>query len=244
MFFLILALVCFGLIGLLWAGTVWFQGYIYESVTASDLYWRVPAASVVLTLFLGLWCFIAYRNPPESVPGMFQFQFSQTNLDKPFDKFLVEKADHTETQFNKRTILKGSISEREYRDAVMDKWPLQPKPEAIIIFEDKQRVRFEARHSPGSKSIYVDERGRVISEEDPGVYSLFSGKLLLLNLGLYLGLLVVWFACLWLLLRFQWSHAFGIALLFWLMSVLILVTMLVGHVQGKGVPEPAAATAP
>ena len=47
---------------LLWAGTLWFQGYIY-SEPAGHLYWRAPAAGIALTLFLAVWGWVAYRAP-------------------------------------------------------------------------------------------------------------------------------------------------------------------------------------
>ena len=36
----------------------------------------------------------------------------------------------------------------------------------------------------------------------------------------------VWFVCLWLLLRFQWSHALGLAIVFCLAMTLVVLPML------------------
>jgi hypothetical protein len=47
-----------------------------------------------------------------------------------------------------------------------------------------------------------------------------------MNLLLNFGFLAVWFLCLWLLLRFQWSHALGLAVVFWLVMVLIIMPMI------------------
>jgi hypothetical protein len=47
---------------------------------------------------------------------------------------------------------------------------------------------------------------------------------LLLN-GLHF---VAWFLCLWLLLRFQWSHALGLAIPLWLALSLSVVPFLLG----------------
>ncbi len=50
---------------------------------------------------------------------------------------------------------------------------------------------------------------------------------LLLN-GLHL---VVWFACLWLLLRFQWPHALGMALVCWLVVTVIVIPPLLNKAE-------------
>ena len=42
----------------------------------------------------------------------------------------------------------------------------------------------------------------------------------------------VWFACLWLLLRFQWPHALGLAVPLWATFVLIIVPMLITRSGG------------
>src|SRR5262249_30731442 len=55
---LIYLLVFVALAALLWAGTAWFQGYIYNE-PAEDLYWRAPAAAGAVTLFLAFWGFLA-----------------------------------------------------------------------------------------------------------------------------------------------------------------------------------------
>jgi hypothetical protein len=39
------------------------------------------------------------------------------------------------------------------------------------------------------------------------------------------GFLAVWFVCLWLLMRFQWSHALGLAVVFWLVMLLFIMPM-------------------
>ena len=38
--------------------------------------------------------------------------------------------------------------------------------------------------------------------------------------------LAIWFVCLWLLLRFQWAHALGLALAIWLVMTLFVVPQL------------------
>jgi hypothetical protein len=64
---------------------------------------------------------------------------------------------------------------------------------------------------------------------------------LLLNF-LHLG---VWFACLWLLLRFQWGHALGFAVVLWLALTLTILPMLFTKTEAaspyKATPKAASA---
>ena len=43
--------------------------------------------------------------------------------------------------------------------------------------------------------------------------------------------LALWFVCLWLLLRFQWSHALGLAVIFWLAMTVFGVPALLAKVE-------------
>ena len=42
---------------------------------------------------------------------------------------------------------------------------------------------------------------------------------------------LTWFACLWLLLRFQWPHALGLAVVLWLACTLLLWPVLQAQVR-------------
>jgi len=71
----------------------------------------------------------------------------------------------------------------------------------------------------------------VMMEGDLGEVSQFRWDLLLLNL-LFNGLHVaLWFAGLWLVLRFQWSHALGFAVCLWLVMTLLPVPMVLDYAQ-------------
>lgn len=66
---------------------------------------------------------------------------------------------------------------------------------------------------------------------------------MLLN-GVHLG---VWFVCLWLLLRYQWAHALGLAVVFWLVMTLLVVPMVLARTppaQSAAPPVAALSTVP
>ena len=231
----LLAVVLVTLAVVLWAGTTWMQGYFYENATA-DLIWRAPAAAAGVTLFLGLWCYLDYRTPGQ-YPGQFYFTTSE---EKRYDKFWSAK-DGKETLFKKRTNTRGQI---EYYDETNPKAPWSTS-EAIVVEEDGERVRFEPerdangnyKRESGQPLHYLDSRGRAMTEEQPGVVTVSRKGALFGNLLLNAAHLVVWFVCVWLLLRFQWSHALGLGIVLWVATTLFVLPPLLGQVAE--LPAPA-----
>ena len=55
-----------------------------------------------------------------------------------------------------------------------------------------------------------------MTDDTIGEISTTRYGILFCNLLLNFAHLLVWFLCLWLLLQFQWPHALGLALAFWL----------------------------
>ena len=58
----ILALLFLAVAVILWAVTLFLQGYLY-SEPVEQVYWRAPLAGLVMALFVGLWCSFDYKNP-------------------------------------------------------------------------------------------------------------------------------------------------------------------------------------
>src|SRR5262249_36743366 len=79
-------------------------------------------------------------------------------------------------------------------------------------------------------------------DAEVGQLSTFRWGVFLANLVLNLFHLGLWFACLWLLLRFQWAHAVAVALLLWLVMTLAVLPMLFN--RAKAVREQQPQTAP
>jgi hypothetical protein len=229
---LILLLIGVTLAVLLWVGTVWFQGYIY-SEPVPQAYWRAPAAALVITLFWAVWCNLNYRNPGK-YPGQLQFDSGE---DRRFDKLWAVR-DGKETLY---TMRKSPRGQPEYVDLLSGR-PWQQHPDAILIEENPgERVRFEAERDKDGKfrivrgSLrYVDERGREMKEDLLGLLTIRKGGLLFMNLFLNLVHLAVWFLALWLLLRFQWSHALGLAFVFWLLMTFTVLHMVLYKAEEAG----------
>jgi len=229
---LILGIAFLGLSVLLWAGTVFFQGYIYsEPVTGSI--WRAPLAALILTAFTAFWCSLAYRHP-----GRYNtlFQFSSRE-DQAFNNKFWSVKKGKETLFVAKHNAKGRM---EYRDPQGKPWSRSDSEgvtEAIIV-EDQNgdKIRFETELTPEGKfkSIqgepirYVETGGRhrVMTEDYIGKLSEVRWGALLANIFFNFLHFLLWFACLWLLLQYQWSHAFGLAIIIWLVATLTLLPML------------------
>jgi hypothetical protein len=241
---LIFVVVGLALTALLWGGTTWFQAYIY-SEPAADLYWRAPAAAGALTLFLAFWGILDYRSPGD-YPGQFGFEFQGKEKDFP-ELWAVFQSKEVRYQQGKNS--KGQV--RYFHQGR----ELSGRPDAVIIEEQGEKIRFDAERdangyfkAPPNQSLrYLDGRGRVMTEGALGFLPTRRWGLLLGNMLLNLFHFALWFACAWLLLRFQWTHALGLALVFWLIMTFTVVELLmkrVEEVKQQRVPTQAALSAP
>ncbi|HEY8504846.1 MAG TPA: hypothetical protein VIL46_09710, partial [Gemmataceae bacterium] len=217
---LIFVLTTVGLTALFWGGSLLAQGYLYN-LPASRLELRAVAAGTAMGLFLTGWVWLDQKNP-----GRYDtlFDFSQYDI-KRFDRFEAVKK-------NRAGVEKTVVYERrgggrrgsDYLDPQgrpFVKNDADSMVVAIVVEEDGRPVRFNAtldaqgRFVP-SEEFYKEEGGdRYMTETgvgqvlDPRLGVLFAN--LLLNLVHFL----LWFVLLWLVLRFQWAHALGLAFVLW-----------------------------
>jgi hypothetical protein len=210
----------------LWGGTYVLQAYIYSDPTP-DLYWRAPLASALVTLFLAFWIMLDYRRP-----GAFNtlFDFSAAE-EQSFDKFLSVK-NKKETLF---TSHKTGPARVEYRDAQGKAWvrsDTEGPVDAIVVEEaDGRKTRFVTELTKDGKFTakqgepvrYKEEGGkRIMTDAYIGRVTVTRWGLVFGNIALNFGLLIAWFVVLWPLLRFQWPHAFGLALVLWAAFIFVL----------------------
>jgi hypothetical protein len=222
-----LALLFLGITVVLWAGTLFLQGYIYSEPVA-QAYWRAPLAGVILTVFLAFWCYLDYRSP-----GRYgALHDVSTSDEERYDRFWAVKKGQ-EIPFTAKKTAKGR---REYYDAQGRPWSRSDTEGVVeaIVIEDKehQRIRFDAELTPDGKFKAAQEQpvnyveaggqGRIMTDSAPGKIPIRRSGLLVANLLLNLLHLGLWFAGLWLLMRFQWSHALGLAFVAWLVLTFIL----------------------
>jgi hypothetical protein len=112
-------------------------------------------------------------------------------------------------------------------------------------------VRFDAERDKnnhykveaGQELRYVDDRGRVMTEDNMGRIYTYRRGVFWTYAFLNIAFLGVWFAALWLLLRFQWSHALGLAVVLWATMILLIMPMLIGRIENLPAKQPATRTA-
>jgi hypothetical protein len=212
---LLTLLLMFVLTVVLTGWTLWFQGYLY-SEPADGILWRGPAAGGALTLFLVLWMALAYR-----APGRYGA--------------LHEVSGSDTVEFKELWVVNDEGKEEHFRLGTRYGKQVPTRPAEVIVKEDGAKVSFKPeRDADGKFKVrkigdvdeplrYLDDRGRVMTEDQLGRVSVPRTGALLLNLLLNFLHLGAWFACLWLLLRFQWPHALGLAVAFWLVTTLFVV---------------------
>jgi hypothetical protein len=246
---LVLLLVWFVLTVVLAAWTLWFQGYIY-SEPVGEIYWRAPAAGTALALFLCLWAVLDYR-----VPGRYRalFEFSGREGHN-YDELYIPAgpggtAGDTEEVYRFRPSAQGG---RKYYKG--DKL-LPSRPGKVIVLAKDQRHVFEPdRDAAGNFVVsgdgwlhYRDKaRGLEMVEGQLGQVSVYHTGWLIVDLLLNLVHLALWWVCLWLVLRFQWPHALGMAVVSWGAMTLFVVPMVLGRAevaarQRAAPPSPPAA---
>jgi hypothetical protein len=237
---LILLVVGVTLTVLLWGGTVFLQGYYYTEAS-TDVFWQAPVAGAVLTLFFGLWCLLDYNAEgvgPDNLPydTIFRFSPDETKYKKPVPHlWAVRKNEKEPLKYKRRTVDQEKYDYCVERDGQPDRnSPWRGTGVEAILIEDEtqkgQKIRFDLVPTPeGGYRTFVDPEGWKIVEYPGGPTGeptksrtgLFFANLVL-NL-LHLG---VWFGCLWLVLRFQWTHALGLAAVLWLVMTLTVLPML------------------
>jgi hypothetical protein len=226
---MVLLLFWAGMTALLFSGARLLQSSFYND-PVRDLYWRAPAAAALLTVFIGSWCLLEVNNPGQYAAI---HEFTPTD-DRQFQelKAIIRKDNKDQTvDYRLRSNERG---QSEYRETKPPYRPLPSHPEAIIVNENGAPVRFDPerdasghfRIAEGQALRYTDAQGRIMSEDMVGRISIFHWTRFLSNMALNGIHLVLWFGALWLLLRFQWTHALGLAVPLWLGMTLLILPML------------------
>ena len=236
---LILLVVGFSLAILLAAGTLFIQGYLYSEPVGA-IFWRAPAAAGALTAFLGFWCFVNYRAAdPNATQLPYETLFTSVG---PEDTGKIEPAlwvDRAGVRTHYRVYkYEGTPLTFEYRAEGKTLKPEDKCIGAIIVKEgdpkEPHEMRFVPQYGAGK---YVEEGGMRYMTMDKNLGRIYTPRpgrstaMVLLNL-IHFG---VWFAVVWLLLRFQWPHALGLAAVFWLAMTWLVVPQILAKLPRKPV---------
>jgi hypothetical protein len=242
----LLVLVVFAVLSLLLAAwTMFFQGYIY-SEPVEAIYWRAPAAGAALTLYLCIWIALDYRSvETPNDEGRYRplHELSARETEK-YDKLTILTQDRKQEQYTRR-------GENQYVNKSGRRMPERPLE---VIATDKEGQEHVFKPKIDAKGAFVKdekERVRYYEEGNPQRYmeegfwqiTIYHYSWLVMGLLVNFGFLAVWFLCFWLLLRFQWSHALGLAFVAWLISLFVLPMILTQaeKVRKENLPPPATA---
>jgi hypothetical protein len=246
----VFALLFAGIAVVMFAGTLLLQGSFY-SEPVSQLYWRAPVAAAFVTLFIAGWCYLAYRSP-----GTHSTLFDFTATEDEFSAKQFWSVKHGQRSL---FVAKPTSGRRyEYRDKATNKrWSRSDADglvETVIITDkDGREIAFEAeltpdhkfKAGPGEPARYIEVGGRhrVMMDTDIGRISTVRWGRIYGNVLLNILHVIVWFAALWLLLRFQWGHALGLALVLWLIVTLAIMPMLFKRAEDAARSSGSAAIA-
>ncbi len=231
--------------GLLWGGTRLIQGALYEQ-PESDLYWRAPAAAGAITAFLGLWalCNYAAAEPGQKVavgeaPFDTLFNFTTEKESPPIREFVAVRGKAQE-KYVARDVGRPLP---EYRGPENKLWTARRgiDVDALLVKEGDREVTFKAvvvKAGPNQEQQHVErfvqEGGKsYLDGESFGRISTPRGGGSFVRLLLNVLHFAAWFAVLWLLLRFQWPHALGLAVALWLVMTFVAPYLLAAGANAK-----------
>lgn len=233
---------------LLFISTLFLQNYFYTEPTPGVL-WKAPVAGLVVTAFLYLWCMVNINDSRASLTfipydTIFRFSPDLKLTPEPVKKFwTIRKGEKQEYTAHKIPQGPGNVMTKYYLTGKTgEKGPIWNSGgvESIIIEHEGQTYQFEPRKAKDADyPTFESKEGWVMTQYDNGVTGLphmFSTALFFANIFLNLLHLGIWFVCLWLLLRFQWSHALLLALPIWVAMTFIVVPMLLGVALTPSVP--------
>jgi hypothetical protein len=243
----LIVLVVFVVLSLLLAAwTLFFQGYIY-SEPAEAIYWRAPAAGAALTLFLLIWIVFDYRSVEKPTDeGRYRPLHELSSRESvTYPKLTITNQDRKKVQFtlqgNNQYISQGGrrMPERPLDITATDK----DGQEHVFKPPTDEKGNFKVEKNQPLRYYEEGNPSRYMEEGFLGQITIFHSGWLVMGLLLNFGFLVVWFVCMWLLLRFQWSHALGLAFVAWLISLFVLPMLLTQaeKVRKERLPPPTAA---
>jgi hypothetical protein len=260
-FTLLLILLIFGVtLGVgLFVGSLFVQGYIYTE-PSPHITWGAPVAGAALFLFYSFWSLIIVfaGSTPTDIPYDVFWRFSPS-VDKvasPVKELTaVRKGGKREVYKLHKSSPFAGATRSDYRSVKDGKpWNGDGVEAIVITFEDGD-MRFEPilekNREKGSYPQFVSGDGWAMTVYDDGPTGLpskFRFGRFFVNVFLNVLHLALWFACLWLLVRYEWFHALVGAFAMWLVCTLILLPMLLSYAAGvsqaRHAPAPAAMLAP
>ncbi len=229
---LLLLLLWLALAGVVTAWSIWFQTAIYTE-PSTGLAWRGPAAASAIMGVVFLWVILDYRTLGRFQP-LWNASSSETSV--AFPELRVPGSGGKEEVY---TLRPGSRN--EYRSASGKSLP--STPDKIIVTEGDKQSTFEPRRDAkgnlerqkvggmADPLRYKDAAGRIMLEGQLGQIETSSGSVFIGSLILHLFFVAACFLALWLLVRFQWMHALGQAVVLAVALLLFVLPPILGKAE-------------
>ena len=226
---------------LFWALGVLVQGYLY-SQPASHMPVRAVVAGVVVAGFVAGWTYVNTRASHKDKYGtVFEFNPTTTKDVTEFEavrqlRIKDEKGQLKEVTIPFKWVPEGKLGKfvetgtnKDFRMNTADYMTI-----ALELPEDGKKTRYDA--AIDSKGTYVREGDNVVFTEKDGSRHIESERLTRLNIPSSAAFMIavalnvlafgVWFVAFWPILRFNFSHALLLALIFGTITVLLLMPLL------------------
>jgi len=249
-----LAVLALALTGVFWGLSLFLQGYLYSG-PATRLPLRALTAGLAVSCFLTLWTFVNTRAESENKYGTF-FEFNPTGAKeiKEFDavRFGIASKEEKMVHFK----LQAGTKEPTFVDAEGQKFKLADAGGGYITVAlmvpspDGKKNRFDAamKEEPRVGKVYTTENklfqekggSRYLEGETPNQVFAPSTGALILAMGLNILMFVVWFLACWPILQYLPGHALGIALVFGLLTMVVLMPLLFKLNKPKPAPPVVA----
>lgn len=246
---LILIIMGLTLTVLLWVGTLFLQSYIYTEPTPG-IAWQAPAAGAALALLYALWCILIINKggTPSNIPYDTLFNFSaKVDLSpKPLPRLTAVRDNGAKVEYVRKY---DKFGKPFYQDNTIAPKPWQRAGVKAIHVEYGGRTYYfqlVEETGRGQYREFVDKDGWVMIEFEGGpngVATAFDLGRFLINMFLNFFHVSLWFMSLWLLLRFQWSHALGLAFVMWVLMSLAVLPMLFEQAARTNVAATSSALA-
>lgn len=268
---LVLLLTFLVVFALFWGGTLVAQGYLYQN-PAGQLPLRAAVGALLVALFITFWVWLDKRNPGkydtffefagETSKEVNEFEAVRWTLDPTAGKGKVEfrkdeKGNPAEkvTRYKRSGAGKAATFVEEGTTQTYKANTTDTMTAALLVKPDEggNPMRFNAElkkdERTGALNYTTDRRfveaggNRYIKADQPGVVYIPSSGVVAVSLLLNVALFAVWFVAFWPVLRFNWGHALGFAVVCGLVTMLLVMPLLFKPNRTGKVAAAAAARA-
>lgn len=236
----IFALLFVGLLVVLWAGSVYLQGWLYSDL-ASKLPLRAVAGAAVIAAFLTAWCAI-YKEDPGRFDTLMNFSREKTEgvYHEIESVRRVGKEEQKPVKFVRNPGGRGATTEFLTTDG-QKPWMRSDSDGMVVAILVKEKdqpepTRFNAKLEPGDKFPasglrYVQPNAnRYMDAASLGTIYRVRSWSIIGNLFANFLHLAIWVAVLCFIMRFEIGNAVAIAFAYWGLTMLVVQPALFGFI--------------